>query len=145
LEACLHAVLLVLRSRFFFVFFCFFASLYCPVMVVARPRINTPIDTLDLQHRDTPSAQDHGNPPSSPTATVNGYGASQTEAIRNVTEEQAQAGYGHQKRMAQHESDGLLADAGVTGDDSSFDDDDMMDKMSSSPSIADGVEPPLIF
>lgn len=43
--------------------------------------------------------------------------------------------------MGQQEGDELdkeLADAEIAGEDSGFDDDDMMDKMSSSPSIADG-------
>jgi hypothetical protein len=43
--------------------------------------------------------------------------------------------------MGQQEGDELdreLADAEIAGDEGGFDDDEMMDKMSSSPSIADG-------
>jgi len=48
--------------------------------------------------------------------------------------------HNHQQ-MGQQEGDELdreLADAEIAGDEGGFDDDEMMDKMSSSPSIADG-------
>lgn len=65
-------------------------------------------------------------------------------------EEQAQAqaqaggGNGNHQQMGQQEGDELdreLADAEVAGDDGFEDDEDMLDKMSSSPSIADGAIP----
>ncbi len=65
--------------------------------------------------------------------------------MRSVVEEQAQAqhdiggdhvnGHGHEEDELERE----LADAEIAGDEGGFDDEDMLDKMSSSPSIADGA------
>ena len=82
---------------------------------------------------------------------TSGFGDSQEQAIRTVAEEQAQDQHGttaaqlqQHQQMGKQESDELdreLADAEIAGDGGEFDDEDMLDKMSSSPSIADGRSP----
>lgn len=102
-------------------------------------------DTLDLQSRDRASAQDHSNAPNSPRNT-GGFAPSQAQAIRSVSTEQAQTKQDTEKPselLQDSDADEVERDlAGseeMAGDDGSFDDDDMGDRMSSSPSIADGV------
>jgi hypothetical protein len=116
-------------------------------MLSFTKRFFTPTDTLDLQSRDRASAQDHSNAPNSPRNTQ-GFGPSQSQAIRNVSSEQAQAKHDLEKQNGASKeadvddidrdlagSDDLAADEGGFDDD----DDDMGDRMSSSPSIADGA------
>lgn len=90
-------------------------------------------DTLDLQSHSSPAAQDH-----TATATnAQGVGASQAQALSN-----ASADAPARRQMDKQEEDELereLADAEIAGDEGFDDDDDIMDKMSSSPSIIDGM------
>lgn len=109
--------------------------------VNAAKRFLSPVDTLDLQPRERASAQDHSNAPNSPRNTQ-GFAPSQGNAIRNANEEQAQLDKnGAQQIRVEDEVDRDLAGSeNLTGDEGGFDDDDDMgDRMSSSPSIADGV------
>ncbi|RPA98152.1 hypothetical protein L873DRAFT_1790489 [Choiromyces venosus 120613-1] len=100
-------------------------------------------DTLDLQPCDRASAQDHSNAPNSPRNTA-GFAPSQSQAIRNVSTEQAQTKQDSEKPDDLQDSDvdeverDLAGSEEMAGDDGSFDDDDTTDRMSSSPSIADG-------
>lgn len=109
----------------------------------AAKRFLSPTDTLDLQPRDRASAQDHSNAPNSPRGSQ-GFAPHQGSAIRSVGEEQAQARHELEKSQGQtldeDEVDRDLAGSeSLTGDEGGFDDDDDMgDRMSSSPSIADG-------
>ncbi|PWW79440.1 hypothetical protein C7212DRAFT_361923 [Tuber magnatum] len=109
---------------------------------MTRPQI-VRADTIDLQSRDRASDQDHSNAPDSPRNTA-GFAPSQSQAVRNVSAEQAQT------KQVPEKSGDLLQDSDVdeverdlagseemAGDDGSFDDDEMGDRMSSSPSIAD--------
>lgn len=97
---------------------------------------------VDTQPRDGPIAADHIHAPSDSSHTMNGYGPSQSQAIRNVTEEQAQAQPQQQhkhQQMGQQEGEELdreLADVEEVAGDSESEDDEL-DKMSSSPSITD--------
>ncbi|KAI5806999.1 hypothetical protein EDC01DRAFT_9938 [Geopyxis carbonaria] len=108
-----------------------------------RPNI-VRADTHDLQNHNAPAAQDHSSDQVGPR-NANGFGPSQEHAIRQVVEEQAQAQHGQNgghihQQMDERDGDELdreLAGAEVAGDDGGFDDDEMMDKMSSSPSIDD--------
>lgn len=113
-------------------------------MLSFTKRFFGPTDTLDLQSRDRSSAQDHSN--SSTPRNTQGLGPSQAQAIRNVSAEQAQAKHDLEKQSgASKEADMDDVDRDLAGsedlaDEGSFDEDDEMgDRMSSSPSIADGT------
>jgi hypothetical protein len=102
------------------------------------------IDTLSLQHRLASATQDNSNLPSVPSSNAGGVGAPASQAIRAAVEEQAQGGTGDYQPMGQLEGDELdreLADAEFVGDDGFESEGDMLDKMSRSPSIADGGNP----
>lgn len=110
----------------------------------AAKRFLTPTDTLDLQPRDRASAQDHSNAPIHSNNSNTGFAPHQGSATRSVGEEQAQARHELEKSQGvsldEDEVDRDLAGSeSLTGDEGGFDDDDDMgDRMSSSPSIADG-------
>lgn len=121
------------------------------------------LDTLDLQDHDTPSAQDHTKQPEHPKPLGGGRPAPHQElSIRHAEQDsKSEISSGpalngnHEHRDGgdiydepeetdedigrngeyDHEEDGDLAD----GESDDLLDDDMMDKLSSSPSIDDGV------
>jgi hypothetical protein len=115
-------------------------------MLSFTKKLFAPADTLDLQSRDRASAQDHSIAPSN-SRNGSGFAPSQSQAIRKVSAGQAQAKLELEKQSSTpKEVDADEVDRDLAGteelaaDEGGFDDDDDMgDRMSSSPSIADGV------
>lgn len=121
------------------------------------------VDTLDLQDHDTPSAKDHSKQPEHPNPLGGGRPAPHQELSIRHAEQDSKSEilsgptlngnheyrdgadiYGEPEETDEdigrngeydHEEDGDLAD----GESDDLLDDDMMDKLSSSPSIDDGT------
>ncbi|KAL7275371.1 protein phosphatase regulator [Rhizina undulata] len=99
------------------------------------PQPNVRADTLDQA-----SAQDHSKA-SNNARNGQGHTANQAEATKNVAQEQAHEQHGfnplHRNGREEDDIDRDLADSATLTGDEGLDDDDMMDRMSSSPSIED--------
>ncbi|KAF2011313.1 hypothetical protein BU24DRAFT_435817 [Aaosphaeria arxii CBS 175.79] len=126
---------------------------------MTRPQIIR-ADTLDLQDKTSPTAQDHTRQPEQPAPLGVGPAAPHQEAaLRNVNEERHSEEVRLQNGMAndashddrgnsQKDEQAVRLNGGMAGDNDDGDlqdaeeeedmDDDMMDKISSSPSIDDG-------
>ncbi|KAL9109837.1 MAG: hypothetical protein Q9227_005540 [Pyrenula ochraceoflavens] len=123
-------------------------------------------DTLDLQQTESPSAKDHSRQPGHPASVGVGQAAPhQKQTLRRAEEDashdqhpdarnggQGRGHYGNDpdffddndndEPSQDGNQEGILSDEGEYGDQDAEDDldDDMMDKISSSPSIDDGRE-----
>lgn len=103
--------------------------------VNAAKRFLSPTDTLDLQPREKASAADHTNAPDE-QRDAQGFAPHQSNTLRSAEEEE-KAGTLHEEDEVDRD---LAGSESLTGDEGGYDDDDDMgDRMSSSPSIADGV------
>ena len=119
--------------------------------------LNNLLDTLDLQDHDEPSAKDHTKQPEAPAPLGGGRPAPHQEmSIRHAQEDskaEIMGGPGPDGREMYEDGDEMDDDLGSNGhydheegdlaDGESDDllDDDLMDKISSSPSIDDGKVP----
>lgn len=117
--------------------------------------IPTTLDTLDLQDHDTPSAKDHTKQPEAPAPLGGGRPAPHQESSIRHAEEDSKAeimsgpgaaGHGMYEDGDDTEDDDLGSNGHYDHEDSDLADgesddlldDDLMDKISSSPSIDDG-------